>query len=324
MKKIFALLTIISLVSFQTFGQEKDQNIEKLEALESDTIVSDTDVTVNDVTMDNDEADTATVKIGNKLLKIQDSGDETTIQFGNKELKIKDEGDDTDIDFGKVAEDDEDEWEDVGGARNFKGHLGGFEFGFNSYGNDFFSTTVPSDWNLNSTKSSSFNIIFPGLNIGFSKHFGIVTSVGLNYNNYRFDGNLTILKDASGNIVISPAPIGREYEKSKLAIVYAMVPVVLEAQIPVSHGKTLNIGAGVVGSVKIGSHTKVVYFEDGRQKDKNRDDFNLSLLRYGATARVGYEMVQLYGTCYFSPLFEKGKGPELYPFEVGIALTFND
>jgi hypothetical protein len=98
----------------------------------------------------------------------------------------------------------------------------------------------------------------------------------------------------------------------------------LEVQIPVSYSSTINLGAGVIGAVKLGSHTKVVYHNDGKQKDKNRDDFNLNVLRYGVTARAGYEMVQVYGTCWLSPMFEKGKGPELYPFEIGIALTIND
>jgi hypothetical protein len=76
--------------------------------------------------------------------------------------------------------------------------------------------------------------------------------------------------------------------------------------------------------VKLGSHTKVVYHDDGKQKDKNRDDFNLNVLKYGVTARAGYEMIQVYGTCWLSPMFEQGRGPELYPFEVGLALTIND
>jgi len=51
------------------------------------------------------------------------------------------------------------------------------------------------------------------------------------------------------------------------------------------------------------------------------------MLRCGATARVGYGNFQLYGTYYKTPLFEAGKGPggyNLYPFEIGIALTFNN
>ena len=72
------------------------------------------------------------------------------------------------------------------------------------------------------------------------------------------------------------------------------------------------------------SNTKVVYHDSDKIKIRNKDDFSLNLLRYGVTARLGYEMFQAYGTYYLSKMFEEGKGPELYPFEIGIALTFND
>jgi hypothetical protein len=51
------------------------------------------------------------------------------------------------------------------------------------------------------------------------------------------------------------------------------------------------------------------------------------MLRYGATARVGYGNFQLFGTYYATPLFQTSKGPEgndLYPFEIGVAFVFNN
>ena len=64
--------------------------------------------------------------------------------------------------------------------------------------------------------------------------------------------------------------------------------------------------------------------DDGeKQKSKVRDDFSLNVLRWGATARIGYENLQIFGTTYFTPMFEKGKGPEFYPYEIGLAFTFN-
>ena len=103
------------------------------------------------------------------------------------------------------------------------------------------------------------------------------------------------------------------------------MPLILEAQIPLSNSNhTINIGAGVIGAVKLGSHTKVVYYTESKQKDKVKDDFSLNTLRWGATGRIGYEFFQIYGTCYFTSLFEKGKGPELYPYEIGVAFTIND
>jgi hypothetical protein len=67
-------------------------------------------------------------------------------------------------------------------------------------------------------------------------------------------------------------------------------------------------------------------FDDGHTVKSYRD-FSLNMLRYGTTVRVGYGNFQLYGTYYFTPLFQNGKGPggyDLYPFEIGMALTFNN
>jgi len=67
-------------------------------------------------------------------------------------------------------------------------------------------------------------------------------------------------------------------------------------------------------------------FENGHTVKAN-GDFSLNMLRYGATARVGYGNFQLYGTYYMTPLFRNGKGPtgyDLYPFELDLAFTFNN
>jgi hypothetical protein len=67
-------------------------------------------------------------------------------------------------------------------------------------------------------------------------------------------------------------------------------------------------------------------FQNG-DKVKSNGDFSLNMLRYGPTARIGYQNFQIYGTYYMTPLFKTGKGPggyDLYPFEIGFALTFND
>jgi len=49
-------------------------------------------------------------------------------------------------------------------------------------------------------------------------------------------------------------------------------------------------------------------FDDG-DKVRSEDDFSLNMLRYGVTARIGYENLQVYSTYYITPLFQTGKGP---------------
>ena len=207
----------------------------------------------------------------------------------------------------------------------FKGHWAGLEFGFNNYVTSQNTLDLPSDiqyMSLNSGISNNFSLNFAQLSLGFTKHIGIVTGLGINWNNYKFDGNYNIQKLPDGTIdSVSPEA---KLEKSKLATIYMTLPIILEFQIPV-HRHHINVGAGFIGAIKLGSHTKMV-FENGGEI-KRYSDYSLSLLRYGATARIGYQNFQIYGTYYTTPLFIAGKGPggyNLYPFEIGFALTFND
>ena len=54
----------------------------------------------------------------------------------------------------------------------------------------------------------------------------------------------------------------------------------------------------------------------------NKSDFNISPLRWGVTARVGYKWFGIYANYYMTSLFKPTMGPELYPFAVGIAFTW--
>jgi hypothetical protein len=134
-----------------------------------------------------------------------------------------------------------------------------------------------------------------------------------------FDGNNNIIKGTDGIIeVLDPGAI---LKKSKFTTFYFNIPLMLEIQVPTDHNY-LHIAAGPIGAVKLFSYSKMVY-EDG-DKVKSDGDFSLNLVRYGATARIGYENFQLYGTYYMTPLFRTGKEPggvNLYPFEIGIAFT---
>lgn len=341
MKTTLLALALILALILPAQAQEKEEKLKELEKLEQqtekvappDTLILETEeeiavtVTEEEIAVEEEweeyaDEDTARVKIGD-IVTVEETDDETVIRIGKKSVRILTEDDDTEVLF----EDDE-EAEDSGRpGRAFDGHLGGIEIGYNAWSTDQWGRndgTMEGYLDLNTAKSSNFNIVSPPVSLGFTRHFGIVTGLGISFNNYRFDGNNSLAVDDGGLITPAYPADGINYDKSKLTTVYGILPVMLEVQIPVTHSSTINLGAGVIGAVKLGSHTKTVYHDDGKQKDKNRDDFNLNVLRYGVTARAGYEMIQVYGTCYLSPMFEKNKGPELYPFEVGIAFTIND
>ena len=330
MKRIVITAVLIVAFILPSLAQEKEQKLKELEKLEEQA----EEVTPPDtLTATEEEADTlfeevwddtTRMKIGD-IVTVEETDDETVIRIGKKSVKIFEDEEDFEVD---IFEEEFEESDDPADRRkSFDGHLGGIEIGYNNFtsGRWLTNETPLEGWlDLNTAKSTSFNIVAPPVSLGFTRHFGLVTALGINFNNYRFDGNNTIVVDGEGIITPSFPADPVRYDKSKLATVYGILPVMLEVQIPVSYSSTINLGAGVIGAAKLGSHTKVVYHNDGKQKDKNRDDFNLNVLRYGVTARAGYEMIQVYGTCWLSPMFEKGRGPELYPFEIGLALTIND
>jgi hypothetical protein len=270
------------------------------------------------------------VNIGRNMIDIEDNDSSVNIRIGNKGIRILESLEGDRIRIEKFTDDDwnrnDDEDDRRANRRNrFKGHWAGVEFGFNNYLTSDRSNVMPDDINymsLHSSKSSNFNINFSQLSLGMTRRIGFVTGLGFNWNNYRFDGDNNIVKGPNGIVdILDP---GADLKKSKLATIYLTLPFMLELQIPVDNN-SLNLAAGPIGAVKIGSHTKMVYQDD--QKVKSNGDFSLNMLRYGATARVGYGNFQLYGTYYMTPMFNTGKGPggyDLYPFELGVAFTFND
>jgi hypothetical protein len=332
MKRVTITLAIVVALIIPAKAQEKEEKLQELEKLEQkaeatvppDTLILDQDtLTVADkeviVTDEKtNSGDTSRIKIGD-IVTVEDTGDETVIRIGHRGVRIKD-----DDAAEENAEEYSEEHHQMLSRERFRGHLGGIEFGFNNYSPKKWKTSVdPVNpyYELNTSKSSNFNLVLPCVSLGFTRHFGLVSSIGISWNHYRFDAGNSITIDGDG--ILQPyMPITDEVKKSKLITTYAVLPVMLEAQLPVSGNKTINIGAGVIGAIKLGSHTKVVYSNEGKYKEK--DDFNLNLLRWGTTARVGYEMFQVYGTYYLSPMFKHEKGPELYPFEIGIALTFDN
>lgn len=277
----------------------------------------------------------ARVIVGDKALVVENNSDAFKMKIGDRGISILESLENTGskVKFEKFdANNDErqedKEKKDEGNKRkrgHFRGHWSGVELGLNNYVTSDYSLSLPAGidyMSLHSGKSINFNLNLPQVSLGITRHIGFVTGLGINWNNYRFDGNNNIRKGT--NEIIEELDPGATLKKSKLKTVYLNVPVLAEIQIRADHNY-LNIAAGPIGAVKLFSHSKMI-FEDG-DKVESDGDFSLNMLRYGATARLGYGNFQIYGTYYFSPLFKSGKTPggiELFPFEIGIAFAFND
>ena len=201
----------------------------------------------------------------------------------------------------------------------FDGHWEGAELGFNGFekpdyrlydGNEFMS--------INQDKSMEFNLNFYEVNIGLYKSYvGLVSGIGLSFNSYQFENPYTLRRES--DLTEAVLLTYDDLSKSKLAISYLQVPLLFEFQLPVNQREgRVYVNAGVIGGVKIGSHTKVKH---GDIKDKDYGGFNINSFKYAATARIGYKEIGLFATYSLTPLFESGKGPELTPFTIGISFS---
>lgn len=290
MKKI-ALLLATLIITLSVFGQEDDPNVNEMKE-----------------ELKKQKNDTTNIRFKRKTVKIIEDDGETQI-FVKKHKKD---------DWNWCWDDDDDK---------FKGSWSGFSMGLSNFVDKDFSLSRDATeqyMDLNTGKSWNMNFNFAQYSINFvNNKFGMVTGLGLEWNYYRFDNDNSIEKDASGIIAERVLDPNWNVEKSKLSTTYATIPLLLEIHSSsYSHGG-ITFSAGVIGGLKLGSNTKIIYKENGdKNDDKTKDDFNLAPFRYGVHARLGVGDWMIYGTYYFTPMFESDKGPELYPISVGFALSF--
>ena len=308
MKRLLLILFSLGIIS-SGYAQEDPET--KLKALES----KDSTLTLQADTLKKHiptKSDSTKIRIGKKSITIIDDDENTVVSFPNRRYNSK-----WDIEYRR--------------KRSFKGHWAGVEFGINGYLDKNQSLTMKNEMSyldLKQARSWNFNVNFLQYSIGFGTNkIGLVTGMGLEFNNYHFSNPISLKVDktlgspTNGMTIVDSTYINFDVSKTKLSTTHLTIPLLLEFQIPTGdHGHRIFISGGVIGELRIGAHTKVVYDDNGKNKDKNREDFNLSTFRYSFTARVGYRGLKLFANYSPVQLFEKDKGPEVYPYSIGLIL----
>ena len=254
-----------------------------------------------------DNNDSVTVIVDNNRIVVV-TDDSVRVNIGQRDYVISDNGVKVNKKHNK--------------ERKFNGHWAGFELGINGLLNKDMVIDYPAGYefmDLNYAKSTSVNINFFEQNVNLCRqHLGLVTGMGITWNNYRFDKNVVITDDGKFDGYHDTDP-ARSYEKSKLVVSYLRVPLMLEYQTNNKmKASSFHITGGVVGAARIGSHTKVIY---NGSKSKNKGDFYVNPFKVDAIAKIGWGVVNLYGTYSLTEMFRSNKGPEVYPFEIGITLA---
>lgn len=202
---------------------------------------------------------------------------------------------------------------------------GGVELGMNSWVNADRQFGVPAGYNgleLRQEKSMSIalNVLQKDFQFGHS-NLWFTTGLGVTWNNYRFQNNISVNPTTPITTTADTAS-NLKYVKSKLVASYLMAPLMFEVFTSKNPKKAFHIGAGALVGLRLGSHTKQKYEDNGKvYKPKTYDDFNLNPFRYGARVALGYHHFNVFADYYMSTLFKDKKGPTLYPVNVGITLA---
>ncbi|MES1225393.1 MAG: DUF2807 domain-containing protein, partial [Bacteroidota bacterium] len=241
------------------------------------------------------------------------ASDTTKIKWGNKKYMIIDQDDD----------DDSDDNSQVSRKKEFK-YWTGFSIGVNGYLSNKASLDipVPSQFlELNYAKSIQFSINAFQKNFHIYKNYvNIYTGLGIDFNHYALENNVTL--KANKPYITATVDSTIDYKKNTLNVTYLKVPLMLEINTSKDPVHNFHIAFGAELDYRIHAVTKQSYeMNDKKIQVKQRDDFNLEPFSYSAVARIGYNDVSIYANYGFSRLFRKDKGPQVYPFSVGITFT---
>jgi len=265
----------------------------------------------------NEDTDKTTVKFPGGNIEVNNYSDTITkITLGHRRFEVIENYNHTRVRMVRVP------------REKFKGHFAGVDLGFNGYMASGFTTSLPTEdqfMDLNFSKSMSLSLNFLQYSIPFQRNrntIGAVIGAGWTFYNYRTDSKYIIERDDNGVIIGRPEN-DRTVAKNKLTTSFFNIPFLFEFQIPTNNDRQrFFISAGGYTGFLIKAHTKVVYDDNGtKNKQKYKGNLNVSPVQYGAMVRLGYSWIKLYATYNFSTLYMKNKGPELYPYSIGLTLT---
>ena len=182
------------------------------------------------------------------------------------------------------------------------------EFGFNR------DMSAPDQFSLGFFGSRTVNLYYQYDFRILNSSFSFVPGIGLSLERFKFGYESTLgydPNDPESIVMLTPNDTGLPgVKKSQLITNYIDVPLEIRYSTkPDDPARSFKISVGGRIGYMYDSFTKIKYKDDSELKKlKNKEDFNLTKIRYGLTARIGVGNLSLFGYYNLTPLFEEGKG----------------
>jgi hypothetical protein len=169
------------------------------------------------------------------------------------------------------------------------------------------------DLKLRSSKTSNVNIWIVMQRLNLAKGYvNLKYGLGLEMFNFRYENSIRYNK--SPNYIYKDSI---SFSKDKLYAGYATVPFMLNINTSPGRKKGLSFSAGVSAGYLIGSHTKEISQERGKQKTNG--DLGLEKFRLAYIGELGIGPIRLFGSYSLTKLHENGL--EQYPYSLGIRFS---
>jgi hypothetical protein len=288
------------------------------------------------------------VEIGNQHVQVSDDEDDVEVKLGNKEVIVIDGGDTTRVKWGHT------ELLVIGDSvainrtpKKRRSHWAGVDLAINGFLNSSNSFDLnpnpeladisPKDFTgfmeLNYAKSWTFAINFAEWYIPIHKHrFGLVTGLGSEWNNYELKHNIKLNPQGGRFVYDNVDEFNKDYtwgevdtvldySKNRFKTWFVNAPLLLVLNAGDNKNKSFHLSVGAIFGLNLQTKMKYKYRLDGdSKKEKDKQSFNTNPFRVSATVRGGVGWFNVFATYSLTPLFESGRGPELYPFTIGITL----
>lgn len=209
-------------------------------------------------------------------------------------------------------------------CRDFRVHWSGLELGVNAWFDGGHGISLAGEYapyRLSVAKSLVTNLNFLQYSVPFgTRHFGMGFGMGTSWNVYRLEDGLS-LRQANGVVESWTGDCAAAVKCARLMVWRLTVPLLLEFQVDVlgQSGQKFYIGCGAIGQLRMLS--KMTTWQYGNREMVDYDSYYVRNFSYSLTARMGYGRFRLFASYYPLSLFESGRAPTLYPFEVGLSLV---
>lgn len=194
------------------------------------------------------------------------------------------------------------------------------EFGFHR------ALDAPDTFDIGFWGSRTVNVYYQlDKRIGNSK-FSVHPGIGLSLERFKLTNNYTLTSTVSETQLIPASDLYPGVKKSMLITNYIDVPVEIRFSTrPDDPSRSFRASIGGRVGYLYDSFTKIKYSDEGEVRSiKNKQNYNLRKLRYGAFFKIGVGNLGLITHYNITPLFDDKEGPEqaeMSTFTIGLSLS---